>query len=146
MAAGESVLGTIEHTESLILVGGTLLFAYWFLTSDATKALRDKLANLAPVGVSQVNQIPGTSNKVGGATIGTTLNGESYSVASGSKAITIMGVDGVPQTYGPSYPIPTLDGQTVTDLRNLGYSDSDIVGMIAADNAAAPAGGASGSF
>jgi hypothetical protein len=137
-AAAGSLFGVIEKTESLLLIGGALVFVYWFMTSDSTQAIRDAAKAVAPIPNSLVVQPPGTSTQVGASTFGTTSAGESYSVQ-GSGAITIMGVNGVPKTYGASYLIPSL-GQSVSDLRALGYSDTDIVGMLSADDAVVPTG------
>jgi len=54
-----------------------------------------------------------------------------------------------PQTYGPNGLVPGT-GLSVTDLRNAGYADSDIAGLIqqfeADPGAYSPIGGAGGSW
>lgn len=128
MQAG-SIAGTIQSTEMFLLLGGGLLFVYWWFSSDSTQSIRDALSNLAPDGVTPVAPpAPGTERATGTGKIGTTSDGNTQYHVSRSGAISVL-INGSVQDFGPNAEVPGT-GLTVSDYRSQGYSDGDIAYLL----------------
>jgi hypothetical protein len=135
---------TLDELENLALLGGLAFAAYWIVSGKASAFLcpgGGGICALWPVQTTVQSPLP----PIGAAITHTTVP----SIPQGD--LVVMTSSG-PQTYGPNGLVPGT-GQTVNELRSLGYGDSDIAAMIQSYEsspgtftAVGPAGGAGGSW
>jgi hypothetical protein len=130
------VLGPIVELEGLLVFGGLGILAYWIATGGAKAFFcpgGGGICSLFPKQTGLLAPLPGVGTGVSGS-YGTTPPGlpslpAGYNPTIPSGDLVVMTSSG-PQTFGPSGLVPGT-GQSVTDLRNIGLSDSDISGLIA---------------
>lgn len=142
--ATRSPAATIEQIESLAILGAAGYLIYWIGSGKAAAFLGPGLLNLFPKQTSVAPSLatPLQADGTGGAFTSTGKPG--------TGTLVLVDRSGRPEEWGPHAMVPGLDQQSVQDLRDLGYSDDEIAGMIRSHEndpvALGPAGGAGGSW
>lgn len=139
---------------ALLGIVGFVLYEAYATGKGITNALSnlslpDSIKKLLPTSGSVITQPAGTSIQVGGTTFGTTpvTAGSVPFARQSSGTISFFDASGKAQDYGPSYILPG-SGNSINDLRLLGYSDAEIIALIkqSEDDSPVIGGGATGSW
>jgi hypothetical protein len=115
--------------EGLAILGAIGYVAYWILSGKAAAFLGPGLTSLFPTQTTMLNLPPNTEQQYGNQVFGANANGTAYTVQQsggvvGTGTITVM-TDAGPQDFGPSGEVPGT-GQTVNELRSIGYTNQQI--------------------